>query len=139
MPATPRPGGREETADTVASNWADPTTEPSVSNHPDEYIAWSWAVNGFFSVIGSVLTTILSMSYGFNTVQYMALVVYGIAALAYTRIGKKGAQAVEYLVAVQLLAERMAERDIGRLVASRETDADQIGTHGQDAGGLDVE
>jgi hypothetical protein len=57
-----------------------------LSNHPDEYIAWSWAVNGFFSVVGSVLTTILSMSYGFNTVQYMALVVYGIAALAYTRM-----------------------------------------------------
>ncbi|MGZ4688451.1 MAG: hypothetical protein ACXWAY_02400 [Acidimicrobiia bacterium] len=57
-----------------------------LSEHADEYIAWSWAVNGFFSVIGSVLTTILSMSYGFNTVQYLALVVYGIAALAFTRI-----------------------------------------------------
>jgi hypothetical protein len=57
-----------------------------LSDHPDEYIAWSWAVNGFFSVIGSVLTTILSMSFGFSTVQYLALVVYGIAALAFTRI-----------------------------------------------------
>ena len=55
-----------------------------LSTHADEYIAWSWAVNGFFSVIGSVLTTILSMSYGFSTVQYLALVVYAIAALAYT-------------------------------------------------------
>ncbi len=57
-----------------------------MSAHADEYIAWSWAVNGFFSVIGSVLTTILSMSYGFSTVQYFALVVYAIAALAYTRL-----------------------------------------------------
>ncbi len=57
-----------------------------LSDHADEYIAWSWAVNGFFSVIGSVLTTILSMSFGFSTVQYMALVVYAIAALAFTRI-----------------------------------------------------
>ncbi len=57
-----------------------------MSAHADEYIAWSWAVNGFFSVIGSVLTTILSMSFGFSTVQYLALVVYAIAALAYTRL-----------------------------------------------------
>jgi hypothetical protein len=57
-----------------------------LSIHADEYIAWSWAVNGFFSVIGSVLTTILSMSFGFSTVQYLALVVYAIAALAYTRL-----------------------------------------------------
>ncbi len=57
-----------------------------LSDHADEYIAWSWAVNGFFSVIGSVLTTILSMSYGFSEVQYLGLVVYAVAALAFTRI-----------------------------------------------------
>jgi hypothetical protein len=57
-----------------------------LSSHGDEYIAWSWAVNGFFSVIGSVLTTILSMSYGFSTVQFLALGVYVVAALAFTRI-----------------------------------------------------
>jgi len=57
-----------------------------LSDHADEYIAWGWAVNGFFSVIGSVLTTILSMSYGFSNVQYFGLVVYAIAALAFTRI-----------------------------------------------------
>jgi hypothetical protein len=57
-----------------------------LTDHADEYIAWSWAVNGFFSVIGSVLTTILSMSYGFSTVQYLGLVIYAVAALAFTRI-----------------------------------------------------
>ena len=35
----------------------------------EEYVAWAWAVNGFFSVIGSVLTTILSMTFGFRLVQ----------------------------------------------------------------------
>jgi spermidine synthase len=72
-----------------------------LSVHADEFIAWSWAVNGFFSVIGSVLTTILSMSYGFSTVQYLALVVYSIAALAYTRlvtIAKRASVPVEPLV-----------------------------------------
>lgn len=52
----------------------------------DEYIAWSWAVNGFFSVIGSVLTTILSMSFGFTAVQYLAVAVYAVAVLAYMRL-----------------------------------------------------
>ena len=42
----------------------------SLTDHGDEYVAWSWAVNGFFSVIGSVLTTILSMAFGFRAVQF---------------------------------------------------------------------
>ena len=56
-----------------------------VTDHADEYIAWSWAVNGFFSVIGSVLTTILAMSYGFSEVQYFALAAYLVAAVSLTR------------------------------------------------------
>jgi hypothetical protein len=57
-----------------------------LGDHADEYIAWSWAINGFFSVIGSVLTTILAMSYGFSAVQYLGLAVYGIAGIAFTRL-----------------------------------------------------
>jgi hypothetical protein len=57
-----------------------------LSAHGDEYVAWGWAVNGFFSVIGSVLTTILAMSFGFRLVQYVALAVYVVAALAFTRL-----------------------------------------------------
>ncbi len=52
----------------------------------EEYVAWSWAVNGFFSVIGSVLTTILSMSFGFRTVQFAALAVYAVAVVAFLRM-----------------------------------------------------
>lgn len=57
-----------------------------LSEHADEYVAWSWAVNGFCSVIGSVLTTILAMTFGFTTVQLLALVVYAIAVLAFLRL-----------------------------------------------------
>ena len=57
-----------------------------LGDHADEYIAWSWAVNGFFSVIGSVLTTILAMSYGFSAVQYLGLIGYGVAGLTFTRL-----------------------------------------------------
>jgi len=52
----------------------------------DEYVAWGWAINGVFSVIGSVLTTILSMSFGFRTVQMLAVVAYMVAGLAMWRL-----------------------------------------------------
>ena len=50
----------------------------------EEYVAWSWAVNGFFSVIGSVLTTIMAMTFGFHAVQTLALAIYLVAAVAFT-------------------------------------------------------
>ena len=58
-------------------------TVSSVTRHGEEFVAWSWAVNGFFSVVSSVLATILAMALGFNTVLLSALGVYlvGIAAL----------------------------------------------------------
>ena len=58
----------------------------SLTEHGEEYVAWAWAVNGFFSVIGSVLTTILSMALGFRAVQFAALAFYAIAVFAFTRL-----------------------------------------------------
>ncbi len=52
----------------------------------ESYIAWSWAVNGFFSVIGAVLATMLSMTFGFTVVLYLALAVYVVAAVAFRRL-----------------------------------------------------
>jgi hypothetical protein len=48
--------------------------------HSETYVAWGWAVNGFFSVIGSVLTTILSMTFGFRVVLLLGLLAYAVAA-----------------------------------------------------------
>ncbi|MBK5286831.1 MAG: hypothetical protein JJE46_00020, partial [Acidimicrobiia bacterium] len=61
-----------------------------LSDHADEYVAWAWAINGFFSVIGSVLTTMLAMSIGFRAVQLLALAVYAIAVLAFFRLVGRG-------------------------------------------------
>jgi hypothetical protein len=47
-----------------------------------EYVAWSWAVNGFAAVIASVLTTIIAMSFGFDVVLVLAAVAYMIAIAA---------------------------------------------------------
>jgi hypothetical protein len=44
-----------------------------------EYVAWGWAVNGFASVIGAVLTTLLAMVFGFRVVLLLGLFVYFIA------------------------------------------------------------
>ena len=37
-------------------------------------------------MIGSVLTTILSMALGFRTVQFAGLLIYAVAAFAFTRL-----------------------------------------------------
>jgi MFS family permease len=40
------------------------------------YVAWGWAANGFFSVIGSLLVTMLSMAYGFRAMFLVAVILY---------------------------------------------------------------
>jgi spermidine synthase len=57
-----------------------------LSSHGEEYVAWGWAVNGFASVIGSVLTTIIAMSFGFNVVLALAVVVYLVALAVLRRL-----------------------------------------------------
>jgi len=42
-------------------------------------VAYSWGVNGFFSVIGSVLAVMLSMSFGFRTVFIISALIYSAA------------------------------------------------------------
>jgi spermidine synthase len=51
-----------------------------------ETVAWCWAVNGFFSVLGSLLVTIGSMSFGFRAVLVAALALYALAAALLPRI-----------------------------------------------------
>ncbi|MBI3767364.1 MAG: hypothetical protein HY271_02595 [Deltaproteobacteria bacterium] len=57
-------------------------TVAATTDHKTEYIAWAWAVNGFFSVISSILATMLSMSLGFTILLLLAVVVYLIGAAA---------------------------------------------------------
>ncbi len=52
---------------------------PRSSEHRDAYIAWCWAINGFFSVAGSITATLLSMAYGFSFVMQVACAIYLIA------------------------------------------------------------
>jgi spermidine synthase len=61
-------------------------TVSAVTRHGDVFVAWSWAVNGFFSVVSSVLATILSMTIGFDMVLVTALAIYAVGIAALTRI-----------------------------------------------------
>ena len=59
-------------------------TVAALTDYAEEYVAWGWAVNGFCSVVASILSTMLSMTFGFTWVMSLAVGVYliGIAALA---------------------------------------------------------
>jgi spermidine synthase len=56
-------------------------------SQPD-FVAWAWAVNGFFSVIASVLGTLLSMTLGFQVVLATALTLYAVAMGALLRLDR---------------------------------------------------
>jgi spermidine synthase len=57
-----------------------------VTTHHERFVAWCWAVNGFCSVVASVLATILAMTTGFNTVILAGLVCYLIGVTAFLRL-----------------------------------------------------
>ena len=58
-----------------------------------EYVAWGWAVNGFSSVVGAVLATLLSMIYGFHVVLLLGLAAYLVALLAWRRLARRASMA----------------------------------------------
>jgi hypothetical protein len=49
---------------------------------PQALVAWAFAVNGAFSVLGSVLSTLLAMQFGFQAVLLGALALYALAVAA---------------------------------------------------------
>ena len=60
-------------------------TVASFGDHGEQVVAWCWAVNGFFSVAGSILATMLSMGIGFGGVMLCGLAVYAIGLASLTR------------------------------------------------------
>jgi predicted membrane-bound spermidine synthase len=65
------------------------TTVSRLSARSREFVAWAWAVNGFFSVIASVLATILAMVLGFRNLMLLSLCVYAIGVVAFVRIARQ--------------------------------------------------
>ena len=54
-------------------------TNGATDGDRDRFVAWCWAVNGFFSVIGSSVTTVASMTFGFDRTVTIGLALYVVA------------------------------------------------------------
>lgn len=52
------------------------------------WIPWAWGINGCSSVVATVLAPLLAIHYGFNTVIFLAMGLYGLAAALF--FGKGG-------------------------------------------------
>jgi hypothetical protein len=50
-----------------------------ISRGSPSLTAWAWGINGYTSVIGSVLTVVLSIAVGFNAVVWIGALVYAAA------------------------------------------------------------
>ncbi len=61
-------------------------TVSATGEYGAQYVAWCWAVNGFFSVMASVLSTILSMMIGFRMVMVVGLLIYVAGVTAFRRL-----------------------------------------------------
>ncbi|MGD0381492.1 MAG: hypothetical protein ABSC30_16070 [Acidimicrobiales bacterium] len=63
----------------------------TMSEDGREYVAWGWAVNGFSSVVGAVLATLLSMIFGFRVVLVLGLAAYLLGLVAWRRLARRAA------------------------------------------------
>ena len=54
----------------------------AAANRSDALLPWAWGINGCASVLGATLATASAVHLGFPAVVMMALVCYGLAALA---------------------------------------------------------
>jgi hypothetical protein len=68
-----------------------PTGIKIISSDDTRFIPWAWGINGCASVIGTVLSIIIAMSYGFATVTVLAVLIYiiGVIAMVLTNAGKE--------------------------------------------------
>ena len=56
-----------------------PTAMARLGGAAEETIPWAWAINGFASVVGAVLATLLAIHLGFAAVILLAVLIYGLA------------------------------------------------------------
>ena len=50
-----------------------------IERRPQGAVAWAWALNGIFTVVGGVATALLAMGLGFRVTVEIGLAIYGIA------------------------------------------------------------
>ena len=52
------------------------------AKHHKKFVPWAWGINGYATVIGSVLSVILALHFGFRIVLLIAAGIYVIAYLS---------------------------------------------------------
>ena len=62
----------------------------AAANRSDALLPWAWGINGCASVMGATLATASSVHMGFPLVVLLALVCYGLAALAIRPLTRAG-------------------------------------------------
>lgn len=60
-----------------------PTGMLALTRSKERLIPWAWGMNGALSVTGATLATILTISFGFHVVLFVAMGVYVVAALTF--------------------------------------------------------
>jgi hypothetical protein len=60
----------------------------AIENKPRGAIAWAWAMNGLFTVIGGILSVLLSIFFGFQMTLLFATLIYVLAWTLYSRLRK---------------------------------------------------
>ena len=59
----------------------------ALQNKPAGAVAWAWAMNGLFTMIGGTASVILSLFYGFQATLLVALALYAAAWMFFKRFG----------------------------------------------------
>lgn len=62
-----------------------PSAMARLSRTSEQAIPWAWAINGFASVVGAVLATLLAMHLGFAAVVLLAVLAYALALAAWRK------------------------------------------------------
>jgi hypothetical protein len=68
-----------------------PTGLRRVAREDPALVSWAWALNGASSVLGSVATTVVAMSFGFGASLGVGIVAYGAALVACLALGERRA------------------------------------------------
>jgi hypothetical protein len=58
----------------------------ALRHQPRGAIAWGWALNGFFTVVGGLASVMLSMAFGFRLTLVIAGLIYLVAFWCFARI-----------------------------------------------------
>jgi hypothetical protein len=56
-----------------------------LKDEPAGSIAWAWAMNGLFTVVGGLMSVVLSIYLGFTLTLIIALMIYLLGWLAFAR------------------------------------------------------